>query len=48
MNAWGDVRLMMMVLRNLLGNAWKYTGRTRTRRDPFPHRSARRAHLVSA
>ena len=26
--AWGDVRLMMTVLRNLLGNAWKYTGRT--------------------
>jgi PAS domain S-box-containing protein len=25
---WGDVRLMMTVLRNLLGNAWKYTGRT--------------------
>jgi signal transduction histidine kinase len=27
-NAWGDVRLMMVVLRNLLGNAWKFTGRT--------------------
>ncbi len=26
--AWGDVRLMMTVLRNLLGNAWKFTGRT--------------------
>jgi signal transduction histidine kinase len=26
--AWGDVRLMMVVLRTLLGNAWKYTGRT--------------------
>ena len=25
-NAWGDVRLMMTVLRTLLGNAWKYTG----------------------
>ena len=22
---WADVRLMMTVLRNLLGNAWKYT-----------------------
>lgn len=28
LNAWGDVRLMMVVLRTLLGNAWKYTGRT--------------------
>jgi signal transduction histidine kinase len=27
-SAWGDVRLMMTVLRNLLGNAWKYTSRT--------------------
>ena len=27
-NGWGDVRLMMTVLRNLLGNAWKYTSRT--------------------
>jgi signal transduction histidine kinase len=27
MSAWGDVRLMMVVLRNLLGNAWKFTGR---------------------
>lgn len=25
---WGDVRQMMTVLRILLGNAWKYTGRT--------------------
>jgi PAS domain S-box-containing protein len=25
---WGDVRLMMTVLRNLLGNAWKFTRRT--------------------
>jgi signal transduction histidine kinase len=25
LNAWGDVRLMMTVLRNLLGNAWKFT-----------------------
>jgi signal transduction histidine kinase len=31
---WGDVRLMMTVLRNLLGNAWKYTSRT-------PHASIR-------
>jgi PAS domain S-box-containing protein len=28
MNGWGDVRLMMTVLRNLIGNAWKFTGRT--------------------
>jgi len=28
MTAWGDVRLMMTVLRTLLGNAWKYTSRT--------------------
>lgn len=28
MSGWGDVRLMMTVLRNLLGNAWKFTGRT--------------------
>jgi PAS domain S-box-containing protein len=27
-NGWGDVRLMMTVLRNLIGNAWKFTGRT--------------------
>jgi signal transduction histidine kinase len=26
-NAWGDVRLMMTVLRNLFGNAWKFTAR---------------------
>jgi signal transduction histidine kinase len=25
---WGDVRLMMTVLRNLLGNAWKFTTKT--------------------
>jgi light-regulated signal transduction histidine kinase (bacteriophytochrome) len=31
---WGDVRLMMTVLRNLLGNAWKFTSRT-------PHASIR-------
>lgn len=28
LNAWGDVRLMMTVLRALIGNAWKFTGRT--------------------
>jgi signal transduction histidine kinase len=28
LSAWGDVRLMMTVLRNVLGNAWKFTGRT--------------------
>ena len=28
LSAWGDVRLMMVVLRTLLGNAWKYTSRT--------------------
>jgi len=27
-NAWGDVRQMMTILRTLLGNAWKYTART--------------------
>lgn len=27
--AWGDVRQMMTILRTLLGNAWKYTSRTR-------------------
>lgn len=27
MTAWGDVRLMMVLLRNLIGNAWKFTGR---------------------
>ncbi len=26
--AWGDVRMMMTVLRNLIGNAWKFTGRS--------------------
>ncbi len=25
---WGDVRLIMTTLRNLIGNAWKYTGHT--------------------
>jgi signal transduction histidine kinase len=25
---WGDVRMMMVVLRNLIGNAWKFTART--------------------
>jgi signal transduction histidine kinase len=30
LGAWGDVRLMMTVLRNVLGNAWKFTGRTTT------------------
>jgi len=29
-NAWGDVRMMMTVLRNLLGNAWKFTARNAT------------------
>jgi signal transduction histidine kinase len=28
LSAWGDVRQMMVVLRTLLGNAWKYTGRS--------------------
>jgi signal transduction histidine kinase len=28
-SAWGDVRLMMSVLRTLLGNAWKYTSHTK-------------------
>jgi signal transduction histidine kinase len=28
MTVWGDVRLMMTVLRTLLGNAWKYTSHT--------------------
>ena len=41
--AWGDVRLMMTVLRTLLGNAWKFTGRTPQRRDALLHRAARRA-----
>jgi signal transduction histidine kinase len=27
LNTWGDVRLMMTVLRNLIGNAWKFTSR---------------------
>lgn len=27
LSGWGDVRLMMVVLRTLLGNAWKYTGK---------------------
>lgn len=28
LNAWGDVRLMMTVLRSVVGNAWKFTART--------------------
>jgi signal transduction histidine kinase len=27
LNAWGDVRLMMTVLRNVFGNAWKFTSK---------------------
>lgn len=27
-SGWGDVRLMMTVLRNLIGNAWKFTTKT--------------------
>lgn len=27
LKSWGDVRLMMTVLRNLIGNAWKFTSR---------------------
>jgi signal transduction histidine kinase len=27
LTAWGDVRLIMVVLRNLIGNAWKFTAR---------------------
>jgi len=27
MSVWGDTRLMMTLLRTLLGNAWKYTGK---------------------
>ncbi len=27
LTAWGDVRLVMVVLRNLVGNAWKFTSR---------------------
>jgi signal transduction histidine kinase len=27
LTAWGDVRLMMVVLRNLIGNAWKFSAR---------------------
>lgn len=26
--AWGDVRMVMTVLRNVIGNAWKFTGRS--------------------
>ena len=29
-NAWGDVRLVMTVLRNVLGNAWKFSSRNLT------------------
>jgi signal transduction histidine kinase len=28
LHAWGDVRLMMTVLRGVIGNAWKFTSRT--------------------
>jgi signal transduction histidine kinase len=31
-SAWGDVRLIMTVLRNLIGNAWKFTARTEAAR----------------
>ncbi len=32
LNTWGDVRLMMTVLRNLIGNAWKFTSRNASSR----------------
>jgi signal transduction histidine kinase len=35
LTAWGDVRLMMVVLRTLLNNAWKYTGKTAAPRVRF-------------
>ena len=44
--AWGDVRLMMTVLRNLLGNAWKFTGRTAQASIRFHVEAALRTHLV--
>jgi len=28
LNGWGDVRLLMIALRAIIGNAWKFTGRT--------------------
>ena len=40
-HVWGDVRLMMTVLRTLLGNAWKYTSRTDAARDPLFTREER-------
>jgi len=32
MTAWGDVRMIMTVLRNLIGNGWKFTARNPTAR----------------
>jgi signal transduction histidine kinase len=43
LTAWGDVRLMMVVLRTLLNNAWKYTGRTPNPRVRF-HSETRDGH----
>jgi signal transduction histidine kinase len=47
-HAWADVRLMMTILRNVIGNAWKYTSRTDKASIRFHTRSAGRTHLVSA
>jgi len=35
LSGWGDYRLLQNVLENLLGNAWKYTGRTSEARIVF-------------
>jgi len=35
LSGWGDYRLLQNVLENLLGNAWKYTGRTPEARIVF-------------
>ena len=40
MSVWGDVRLMMTVLRTLLGNAWKYTSHNDDRRYAATPKSA--------
>ena len=46
LNGWGDVRLMMTALRAIIGNAWKFTGRTPAGDHSFLFRRTRRPHLV--